>query len=137
MHEMKRSRLTVVDNVYFQDAGGQPSVVSSRFNTWLESEDQPCPLKLRLTQEWVMLSKSWLTECSMILVEHLGEVRSTNPTEEEKALDASKVVEVAYDGLVVMRVLPGQSARFCPVELMKLSFRSNATTKCNVTVFPK
>ena len=142
---MSKSRVTVVEHIYFQPLGaGQPSVTQRQFNRTLLTEDeQPCVRLLKATEEWKAIDKCWLEQAGMVhLFNEAGSERRTIPNEREKEELSRMIVEVSFNGevefpLPALKVLPGETARFHPIDLSQLRYRCcRGEVKITLTIFP-
>lgn len=124
--EDPRDRITVVEYLYFNPFGDQPSAVESKFSRPLTSKDeQPYERRLRVGEEWMQLDMGWLKEVSMLRIHNQeGQFRLINPTEEEIAESQKKVLEVRYQGSSgTWLIPPGESMRGTPSSPHTLQIR--------------
>jgi hypothetical protein len=108
-------RITVVERVYHQIIGEQATSVESRYSFDLETTEQPYKRIGSIgDQEWEPLDFGWLgTNVGLILLSNEeGKYLQTNPTEEEQAETAQRVIEVSFQaGESSWIVPPRQSMR--------------------------
>lgn len=143
-------RITVVETVYHQSFGGEPTCSESKYTKILETMEQPFKRDTKCTEEWDKLDAGWLDECSLLVISNKeGSGLQSIPTEDEKLDIAMRVIEISgeYDiGSVDgpekpvphFEICPGESFRGCPVELKKLYIRCRyETARYSLTVFPK
>lgn len=152
-----RDRIAVVETVYHQAAGEQPTSVESRFQRWLEGNEQPCVRRCHdrenvATEDWKPLDAGWIRQAGMIvLTNDEGRFSQTIPTSQEHDEAIARVIEVGcypvgeWDmspetSIVLLAcwlVLPGESLRAQPVNLKSLRVRCRkGTAKFTLCVFP-
>lgn len=135
--ELRKSRLTVTDQLSHQPAREQGLGQAHGFVRWLESEDQPWgPRRCRGPQaagpEWRALDVGWLAEAGVGMVHLVNE--AGNPghvvlTRAQRAEAAKLVIELAVavldvgDVFVFARVRPGESIRFEPNDVKAVRVR--------------
>lgn len=109
-------RITANINVYHEHHGEQPHPAASAFSAFLETIEQPYGRRVRLQAgEPVALETGWVERVGMVLIENrTGKAKKKNPTEEEKADIAKRVVRVTAGGGPGWIVRPG---RFMFVEV--------------------
>lgn len=60
-----RARLVVVNSIYHQKAGGQPTQVDNITGGWLETDEQPYDRHAEVGESWTQLESGWITESSL------------------------------------------------------------------------
>lgn len=144
-----RSRLTVLDTVYWQGEG-EPQAAESRFGRWLACGDAPFVRGLRVGERWQPIDPGHVAAASAILVVNDGgEVSPVNLTPEQEAEDAAKVLELGVyppghwelqkvEPVIVSPIPPGESARLPNPPLSQLAIRCRrGQTRCTVYLFPE
>lgn len=137
-----RGRLTVVETVYHQAPGESPREVLSRFNRWLESDENMYQRTAKVGEEWTPIDLGWLAgdAGTILLVAEGGPRRNTIPTEEEKREDRSKRIAVSFRSDTPrddITLLPGESARFSPSYAKEILLRCLCgKTRYTVSVIP-
>lgn len=148
-------RITVVETVYHQAEGDQPTAIESRFSRRLQTKEQPCVRKLVAGPEWHLVDREsmdrpgcWLERVGMLVIRNEeGEFTQVVPTSQERAEVAARVlslgvgVSISADEHIVMpfaRILPGkESCRFQPTDISNLWIRCQAgKAKYTVTMLP-
>jgi hypothetical protein len=90
-----RDTITVVQTVYHQPAGEEPTAVTLQYVRPLETSEQPYVRKIKVGESWQPLDLGWIEQPGMILlVNDEGKFTQTIPTPEERAEAEAKVVEV-------------------------------------------
>lgn len=137
-----KDRVIVLGTAQHLSADGQTSVSESRFVYEQESDEQPCTRKARAGPEWRPLDAGWLKEAgAVILINEEGKFPHVNPTPEERAEAAAKVVELGClpplppgapaehqsaageRPVAFAEIAPGRSAQFAPADLARLRVR--------------
>ena len=93
------SRLTVLLTAHHEQAGEQPRTFPLTFSDLLETTQESYSRRMRATEEWTSLDFGWIhsSEVGYIIIDNIeGRGLSIQPTPEEKALTASRVIELAY-----------------------------------------
>lgn len=137
---VRKSRLTVVETIYHQDADGQPTAVEANYARWLASDEHPFQRRLKVGEEWQRLETGWLEDVSLlVLTNEEGKGLQTIPTDEERVALAARIVEVGTPGSEAdWLILPGESLRGRPAAMRQLRFRCRAgTARCVLTLFPE
>lgn len=142
--------LIVVEQVYFQGAGGQPTSTESRFSRQLQTDEQPWHCQMTLTEKWVPLDCGWVVEAGMLVVKNeAGRGLQVYPDEEEKRAIVVSIVEVTAAAQVIEAdmgldyhaqwlVLPGESLRAQPADLRSIRLRCAAgTCRVSITIVPR
>ena len=129
------NRVTVVETVYFQSPSLAPVTAESRYSYDARDPDlQPYQRTAVVKGQWQPLDLGWLTgqRVGDLVLRHQPPYRATTPTEDQRAEDRSRAIEVgikvgtdpvssksmwdqAEDVIVVFAsVGSGRSARFRP-----------------------
>lgn len=142
-----KDRLVVVETVYHQPTGEQPTAVESRFSRDLQTVEQPYQRQLTATEEWKPLDCGWIKDAGMLVIQNLEGKFQANPTDEERAEAAARVLEVSYredqdPNMDVSRhgwlIYPGESFRGCPSNLDLLAVRSQyGSLRLSVFIIPR
>lgn len=141
----EKGTLTVVERVYHQLDSDQPTSVETSFTQRVMSDEQPYSRRMKVGEEWVPIGKGWLEECAMLVLRNDPESRFTIPSDEEKAADAVKVIEVGTDigthgPFHVIRwayLSPEKSLRIAPSDIDKIMVRCQAGIgRLLVSAFP-
>lgn len=136
---MSKSRITVVEQVYFQQDGQQPVTAESRFGRQLASDEQPYVRRYRVGPEWRPLDCGWVADAAqLVLLNDEGRTGPRNVTDERRAELDRMVVEVSFAsdaGTPECHALvrPRESARVEPRQLKNVMVRCVAG-KCWVVV---
>ena len=155
-----RTRLSVVETVYFQRAGEQPTSVESRFGIDSASINSPLSRSWILSGGWEPLfPEGFPSPHSMLVVQVAAVKHPAMPSAEEKLLAAGRRVvlgfgrkpaekpathrtqwdapRVAWSPEPVIEIGPGESARFNPSDLGALWLRAlTPGVIVTVTVMP-
>lgn len=138
-----RPRLTVVERVYHQQIGSEPFAVESVFSRTLDSEEEHYQRTVKVNDGWTKLDCGWVSAASVLILRNEeGVFRHTNPTPEEEAEVALRVVELGLQiGAYVEttdEVRPQESIRRCPVDLSRLMVRCrHGAAKLRLTLIPR
>lgn len=143
MKAADRGRITVVDQVYHQNPGQDPTVASSKFSRLLDSTEQAYVRRTKVGETWSLVDRGWIESCSLMVVENLeGQSFAVVPTPEERAEVEARVVELGTpgeDGRIVPFALvrPGLSGRFEPYDVRRVLLRCRSgVAQYTVTLFP-
>lgn len=120
-------RVTVVEQVCHQREGEGPvSAPSSRFWRTLKSSGEAYQRGLVADGSWRKLDLGWVPDPGLVLIYNReGQNLQANPSDEERADIAKRVLEVSYAGeLPGWLVLPGESMRGLPTDASELMVRS-------------
>ncbi len=138
---ISKSRIVVVETVYHQQHGGQPTAVESRYAHNLTTDEQVYgPRKIVATEEWKPLDVGWVKSASLLILSNEeGKGLQVNPTEQQRKDMAARVVELSWDPRpFVWLIHPGHSFRGCPSQLKGLIIRCRSgQAECFVTVYPE
>jgi len=108
-------RLTLVSTLYHQSFGSPAVSVDSRFTRALRSGEQLWKRDFRIGDSWTALETGWVGSrpAHLLLLNHEGQHLQVNPTEEEKADIAKRIIEVTWSGSGSPQwlVFPGESMR--------------------------
>ena len=136
---MMKSRLTIVEQVYFQQPGIQPVQETTQFSRQCESDEQVYTRVKKLSDVWVDLDSGWVDEASCVMVlNHGNRQHLVNPTSEELLQESDRVVEVAVRGPTVFGLVRvGESLRIEPHDVKNLVIRCRKdTTQVRIIVVP-
>ena len=134
-----KPRLTVIETVYHQEPGSDPTSFTSSFPVLLETTEQPCIRKLRIGQAPQSLD-TWLSSVSELVVrndEGTYRDRPGRPSEEDKEDVKKRVIEVYASGQIIAYVRPGRSCRFEPSDSKSIQLRcQHGEAKVTIAAFP-
>ena len=134
-----KPRLTVIETVYHQEPGSDPTSFTSSFPVLLESGEQPCIRKLKVGEVPHSLD-TWLKTVSELVIRNdESTYRNTpgRPSETERANVAKRIIEVSSAGQIIAYVRPGRSCRFEPACFGLLQLRcQQGEAKVTVAAFP-
>lgn len=145
---LDRSRLTVVENIYFQNPNEQPTVLENSFGCWIDAIEQPYLRRTKIGESWEQLEAGWLAKekVGMLVIRNdEGKFPTTYPTDQERKIVESRVIEVFYRGgsppvltpSACFIIPPGESIRVQPVNLANLSIRCRSgEARYTLAVFP-
>jgi len=126
--------LTVVEVVYHQQFGEQPTSIEHRFDRQLATSEQPYQRRLRASEEWLPLPTGWLPASAvgmMVISNDEGRGLALQPSSEEKEEIAGKILEVSYnsagDGGKWL-IHPGETMRGYPDDAGGLYIRCRRDT---------
>jgi len=91
--------LTVVEMVHHRRVDGTGDTVESRFSRLLETHEQLYQRHLTIGTEWERLDLGWLDKAGismLVLTNNEGKNLLVNPSDEEQAAIAERVVEIGY-----------------------------------------
>jgi hypothetical protein len=139
-----KSRLGVVEHVYYQATNDQATQVEGRFSRPLSTMEQPYRRKIVATEDWQPLETGWLNEAGMLFISNEeGKCPQVVPTEKQRADMGARIVELAFGTDFATTgdcwlILPGETFRGQPKDVKKLYYRCQRdTATCWVTIFPK
>lgn len=132
--DLERARFTVVERLYHQQVGEKPFAFELQHQHWLDSRDEHYSRHCKAGEQWQPLDpsgNSWVREAVQLVVSNEeGHFRRVNPTPEEKAAVAARVLELGLfvGGTVVpfATLHPTASLRFEPIDptLLRVRCRS-------------
>lgn len=143
--EERKPRITVVETVYHQAPGQQPTSVECRHTKSLDSDEQPYTRRVKVGQEWQALDCGWLEEASLLVLSNAKEQFAVNPTDEQRQEAEARVVEVGIAAedddtriTPLFLIAPGDTFRGQPlgVKAIKLRCRKGEAT-VTINLFPK
>lgn len=138
-----KSKLTVVDTVYYQCVGGEPVSVESKFSRELDSDEQIYQRHSKVGEDFIPLDCGWLERnVGMLLITNEeGKNLQAHPTEEEAETLSRRVLEVRYKGNGLAGgwlIPPGESFRGYPSNTENLVIRCQVgTAQFTINLIPK
>jgi hypothetical protein len=103
----KTARIVVIEQVYHQEHGQQPTLIDHSFVRMLDSDEQPYVRKITVGEQWERLDTGWVAKVGMIVFTNdEGKNFHVNPTDAQKADVADRVVEVCFDAIRSSLVKP-------------------------------
>lgn len=131
-----QNRLTVVEMVYHQIDGMQPTSYSFRYSRELDSPEQTWIRRIRVSEELQKVDLGWITEPSMLEIQSLKPEYPVMLSEEELKDESRKVIEVIFGEAVFFLGL-GESMRVRPKNSSDITIRSQyGNVSCLVYAFP-
>lgn len=137
------TRVTVLENIYFQLPLVQPEAIQSSYSFHIRTEDEALKKQIKVTSEWKPIPTYWVEQCCLLSISNDEGWFQVIPTVEEKQQLALKVVEV---GLIdrdnekitpFTRIRPQHSLRFEPLDIGILRLRSPfGTIKATINLIP-
>ena len=151
----QQDSMTVVEQIYHQPAGEEPTAYHHSFVRKLFIQEQPYSRKIKVGGGWQPLDLGWFADkpdaVGMVqVINNEGRFTQTQPTDEERAAAAAKVIEVVggmddptrslWKGPVGMLLLvyPKESMRNTVERPNNLWVRCQSGVACaTVNVFPR
>lgn len=134
-----KPRLTVIETVYHQEPGSDPTSFTSSFPVLLETTEQPCIRKLKIGQVPQSLD-TWLSSVSELIIRNdEGTYRDKpgRPSEEDKEDVKRHVIEVLRNGQLTDYVRSGRSCRFEPSDFKSIQLRcQHGEARVTIAAFP-
>lgn len=120
------SSITVVEQVYHRQQGGEPTAVGNKWTRHLKSDEQCYIRHSKLDKEWKPVDLGWLTgddcEIGLLILKNSGR----DPI--EWGIAGREVIGYGLDEISrVGFILPGESIRFHPAEPKLLRVRAMTT----------
>lgn len=137
------NRVVIVQQAYYQPKEGNTSSDSTQFSRFCETDADPYVRRAKVGREWIKLDRGWMEEASCLLIANPAPKYPKIPTEEQKRLDAERVIEISFspeDSSRVADILvrPGESHRFEPAYLDRVWVRSASDSgSYTVTLYPR
>lgn len=137
------NRIVIVQQAHYQPKEGNTSSDSTQFSRFCETDADPYVRRARVGKKWVKLDRGWMEEASCLLISNPTPRYPKIPTEEQKKLDAEKMIEVSFssenpDRVADILVRPGESHRFEPAYLDRVWIRSTSENgSYTVTLYPR
>jgi hypothetical protein len=114
VHPITQPRLTVVQQVYYENEDGATQLATLPFTQTLESEEQPYSRTIKVAQEWTPIDLGWLKKgnngsnpnsisdlnfkASLFCIINMeGRHGSVMPTEEELADTKSRIIDIGVE----------------------------------------
>lgn len=137
-----KDRLTLTLNLVHQPRGEQPSGLNIVTSKLLETSEELYTRRITVGPEWqpIRLGDFPAEKVGRVAIYNLeGKGLSSQPSPEEKALAASKIVEVAYLGDDKgWLVEPGWPFTGCPSDVLSIRLRClQGEARCRLYLFPK
>lgn len=136
--------MTVVDTVYYQQSGQEPTVASSRYNRRIVQDEQPFMRIAKVGTDWISVDTGWVEEAGMLMISNEEDLISgRNPTPEELTDLDGRVIEVAFGDPNDppehrWLILPGESMRAHPSDVKALIMRcQTGSARYKLSVFPR
>ena len=151
----QQDSITVVEQIYHQPAGEEPTAYQHSFVRKLSVQEQPYSRKIRVGESWQPLDLGWFAdkpdEIGMVqIINNEGRFTQTQPTDEERAAMAAKIICVVSKvmGDRITGVLaednfcwfipPGESFRGSPTDATRIWIRCRSgVAQATVNVFPR
>ena len=135
-------RVTVVETIYHQVQGEQPTTIESRYSRNLKTDEQLYQRRFTVTEDWVLLDLGWAgNNISLLHISNEeGKFPHKIPTPEEIEEVARRVIEVSYAPTSGMgwSIPPGESIRGIPTRVESLFLRCVCgKAKCVLTLVPE
>lgn len=96
VHPSPPPQLTVLHTVYYQQNDREPVAVETNYVRDLLTREQVYVREMRVGSDWMPLDLAWLRQCSYLVITNELPRWMRQPTEEETAVAAAKVVEIAF-----------------------------------------
>ena len=116
MAEVK-DRITVVEKVYHQSVGEQPTQADVVFVRNLLTKEQPYVRHVKVGENWTPVDYGWLNSVSFVVIQNDEGKFVVVPTPEELATVMARVVDVSFKESVghgSLQIPPGESLRCSP-----------------------
>lgn len=139
---LTRPRISVVERVYYQVHGEQPTDIEHTSQSYGMTEEQPFSRRTKVGPDWSPLPYGWVAPHNALvhIVNEEGEF-TDNPTEAERARVESLIVHVAFiqdtHAIPAISIPPREGVRFRVLDASLVRLRCEAgTTRIKVNVFP-
>lgn|SRR3990167_2004418 len=135
-----KARLSVVETVYHQVLGEQPTHISSRYCHNLSTNEQPYIRRVTVGSSWEKLDTGWLKDrVSWIHIQNEeGRNPTVNPTEEQRKELESLSILISLEYVSFARISPRESLRFQPSSPSELFIRcESSSARCTITAYPE
>lgn len=131
-----KSRLVVVENIYYARGKGDDFQLSPSYNKFLQSDEQAYgPREVRATTEWTRV-ESWIKQASVVsIINTESRDGLTEEGIEQKTLEVSCSSDPNPDDIWILS--PGDSMRGRPKNLSNLKVRSRVgTVELTISIIP-
>lgn len=91
---IKHSRVSVVESVYYQAVGEQPTPYLHKFSRTLASDEQPYQRRVKVGELWAPLDTGWITQPGMLILANPAHIFQRQPSAEELLTASANVIEV-------------------------------------------
>lgn len=135
-----KDRITVVQHIYHQSTGEQPTQIDNNFTRNLETIDQPYVRRCKATETKQKLDCGWLQDVSrIIIINEEGTNLQVVPTDGERKATAAKILELSFqENGPGWLILPGESFHGSPSDVSNLLIRSlSGITKYTLHALPR
>ena len=141
----QQDSITVVEQIYHQPAGEEPTAYHHSFVRKLSVQEQPYSRKIKVGEGWQPLDLGWFADkpdaIGMVqIINDEGHFLQTQPTDEERAAAAAKVIEMrgSFVDKMVWLIPPGEAQRSSPACPGDLWIRcQSGVAQATVNVFPR
>lgn len=133
------SRITVHSMVHHELKDDQPTTTEMRFWMPLETDEEPYQRRKKVGEQWEALDLGWISDPSFICVENLeGRPEAVQPSPEEMAAIAARVLELSFDGKESWLINPRQHFLGLPSSAKSILIRcQSGVAAYRVTIFPR
>jgi hypothetical protein len=119
----RTSRIVVLETVYHQRVGAEPTSIEARWAREGLPDEIPHVRRMDVGGESVPVDRGCHKKVSVLVVSSEKPTISVRPTPEEQAEMDSRIVEVLFNGVAAMELRPGESVRFSPTPAIEVSVR--------------
>lgn len=131
-------RLTFVCTVYHQHSDKSPVAIDCRYSVLLETSEQLYSRDLKVDGCWKDVESGWLNKVGFLVIENHKPKYLTNPSAEQIAEDAKRIVEVAFDGHKPWLIRPGSILPAEPSDMSGLKIRcQHGCADVTISALPK
>ena len=135
------SRLVVVENIYHQESGRQPTSVESNYTRFLKTDEEVYRRRMKVGENWMSIESGWIEKPGMIILKNEEVYRgAVNPTPDEIKEVQKKIVEVSSSTLPDCSwfILPGENMRGIPKDLSNIRLRcQHSTAMVSIILIPE
>ena len=151
----QQDSMTVVEQIYHQPAGEEPTAYHHSFVRKLTVQEQPYSRKIKVGEGWQPLDLGWFADkpdaVGMVqVVNNEGRFTQTQPTDEERVAAAAKVIclvsrviDAGIGGMLAedsfcWLIRPGESFRGSSTDATRIWIRCQfGVAQATVNVFPR
>jgi len=133
------SKITIVQQFYYQIHGRNPNQVTSKFDRQLKTKEQFYTRWKIVGEEAQELDTGWIDDPEMIIIQNVeGKDLNRIPTEEEREKIANRILQVCIKSphqlayLPILKVRPGEDVTFTPVQGQAYYLRCQKETASSI-----
>lgn len=131
-------RITYLLTIHHEYSADKPFTIDHRFSDRLATSEQSYNRIIKVGEQWQSVDTAWVKELSFLVLVNNKPKYLSNPSEEQKAEDAKKIVELGYPGTPPWIIRPGRPFVAEPSELQDCKIRcQQGIAEVTVSAIPR